>query len=398
MTDHNISGIRLAAAKAGIKKNKNLDLVLVEFSRGSQVAAVFTRNAFCAAPVALARKHLQHASPRALLINAGNANAGTGVRGTKDAEFCCALVASQVGCEAVEVIPFSTGVIGEYLPTEKIQSAMPSLAAGLAEGGWPDAALGIMTTDTRPKLISKDFVINGTQCRITGMAKGSGMIKPDMATLLSFIATDVSVEAALLQSCLERAVELSFNRITVDGDTSTNDSCLLVATGEKSGAHIADETSAAYLTFVDALVELCEDLAKECVRDGEGATRLVTVRVDSARDHDEAEAVATTVANSPLVKTALFAADPNWGRILAAVGRSGIDGLDVKKVSVYLDDILIAELGARAESYVEAEAQTVMDKPEYTIRISLGRGNVSYHLWTCDFSYDYVKINAEYRS
>lgn len=398
MTAYNISGIRLAATRAGIKKNGKLDLVLIEFNPGTQAAAVFTRNAFCAAPVTLARDHLKRGAPRALLINAGNANAGTGDRGLKDAEFCCAMVASHLGCETDEVIPFSTGVIGEYLPTEKVQSALPDLVAVLDEAAWPQAAAGIMTTDTRPKLMSRTVTIEGASCRITGMAKGSGMIKPNMATLLTFLATDALIGRDLLQDCLQHAVGLSFNRITVDGDTSTNDSCLLVATGANPRFRVEALDSASYRAFSLALTELCQELAKECVRDGEGATRLVTVQVNAAKNAQEAETVATTVAHSPLVKTALFAADPNWGRILAAVGRSGVENLDVRKVDIYLDDVLIAEAGARATSYREAAAKAVMDKPEYQIRIQLGRGTGSYNIWTCDFSYDYVKINAEYRS
>jgi len=397
MTQFDISGIQLAAGTAGIKKNGKPDISLYVWDEDSQVAAVFTQNAFCAAPVQLSRRHLSNA-PRALLINAGNANAGTGAQGLKDAEFCCALVASQLGCEATQVLLCSTGVIGEYLPVEKFQSAMPKLAQGLQASHWPEVAQAIMTTDTRPKLHTRQLQLSGKPCRITAIAKGAGMIRPNMATLLSFIGTDVNIAQAVLQQALNQAVDYSYNRITVDGDTSTNDTCVAVATGRAGNSRINSVTDSDFAVFQSALSELCQALAKDLVRDGEGATKLVNVTVEDAATEKEAAAVAEAVAHSPLVKTALFAADPNWGRILAAVGRSGVDNLNVNLVRIFLDQVLIADNGGRAPSYQESQAQAVMDKAEFDIRICLGRGTASYQLWTCDFSYDYVKINAEYRS
>lgn len=396
MTAHAISGIRLAATAAGIKKNGKPDLSLYQWDPDSTVAAVFTQNAFCAAPVSLSKQHLSQ-RPRALLINAGNANAGTGAQGAKDAEFCCDMVSSQLGCEARQVLLCSTGVIGEYLPLEKFQSALPGLAQALKEDAWPAAATAIMTTDTRPKLRSVELNLGGSQCRITGICKGSGMIHPNMATMLSFIGTDVKIPQALLQQALQQAVSYSFNRISVDGDTSTNDTCIMVASGHAAVA-IETKDQASYADFVAALTALCVDLAKDMVRDGEGATKLVNVMVEDAASEQEAALVANSIARSPLVKTALFAADPNWGRILAAVGNSGLEALNINEVRIFLDQVLIAEQGARAKSYAEQQAQAVMDQAEFSIRVCLGRGQASYQIWTCDFSYDYVKINAEYRT
>jgi len=397
MTAFEIPGIQLAASAAGIKKNGKPDLSLYSWDQDCQVAGVFTQNAFCAAPVLLSRQHLPF-SPRALLINSGNANAGTGERGMKDAEFCCALVASQLGCEASQVLLCSTGVIGEYLPVDKIQSAMPRLAENLRSSNWPQAAEAIMTTDTQPKWRTKTVTLGATDCRISGIAKGAGMIRPNMATLLSFIASDANISQSALQQALRHAAELSFNRITVDGDTSTNDSCIAVASARAGNAPIDSDNHPDFAQFQGALIELCQELAKDLVRDGEGATKLVNVRVEQAASQDEAARVADAVAHSPLVKTALFAADPNWGRILAAVGRAGIENFDIAPVRLFLDQVLIAEHGGRAQSYREADAQAVMDQAEFDIRIILGRGSAEYQLWTCDFSYDYVKINAEYRS
>jgi len=397
MAEYEISGIQLAACAAGIKKNGKPDLSLYTWGEDAAVAAVFTQNAFCAAPVQISRRHLSNTT-RGLLINAGNANAGTGVKGIKDAEFCCALVASQIGCEASQILLCSTGVIGEYLPVEKFQSAMPKLAQALQSSHWPDAAQAIMTTDTKPKLRSVDFSLGGKRCRISAIAKGAGMIRPNMATLLSFIASDVNIAQAPLQQALAHAVNLSYNRISVDGDTSTNDSCIAVATGHAGNPRIAESHGSDFVEFQNALVALCQDMAKDLVRDGEGATKLVNVRVEDAASAAEAARVAEAVAHSPLVKTALFAADPNWGRILAAVGRSGIENFNISQVRIFLDQVLIADKGARAESYQESQAKAVMDKTEFDIRICLGRGTAQFQMWTCDFSYDYVKINAEYRS
>ena len=397
MEQHDISGISLAATAAGIKKNGRADLSLYVWDSESSVAAVFTRNAFCAAPVTLSRKHLAN-MPRALLINAGNANAGTGARGLKDAQFCCALVASQLACEEEQILLCSTGVIGEYLPVQKIQSAMPGLINGLQETNWSQAAQAIMTTDTRPKLRSREFNIGQKAARISAIAKGAGMIRPNMATLLSFVATDVNIAREPLQQALQAAVNVSYNRISVDGDTSTNDTCIAVASCHLNNARIDSIEHPDYAAFVAILSELLQDLAKDLVRDGEGATKLINVRVEQAANEAEAARVADAVAHSPLVKTALFAADPNWGRILAAVGRSGIENFNIEAVRIFLDQVLIADHGARAESYQESAAKAVMDKAEFDIRICLGRGSAHYQMWTCDFSYDYVKINAEYRS
>ena len=397
MAQFEISGLKLAATAAAIKKNGKPDLSLYTWNEDSQVAAVFTQNAFCAAPVIVSRRHLQK-SPRALLINAGNANAGTGTRGIQDAEFCCALVASQLGCEAEQVLLCSTGVIGEYLPVQKIQSAMPGLAQSLQQTQWPEAARAIMTTDTQPKFQQRELQLSAHRCSIGGIAKGAGMIRPNMATLLSFIATDVNIAQAPLQQALRHAADQSFNRITVDGDTSTNDTCIAVATAHAGNSLIDSVDHPDFNAFQNALSELCQALAKDLVRDGEGATKLVNVMVEEAADAQEALRVAEAVAHSPLVKTALFAADPNWGRILAAVGRAGIENFNINTVRIFLDQVLIADNGARAESYQEADAQTVMDRAEFDIRICLGRGTARHNLWTCDFSYDYVKINAEYRT
>ncbi len=397
MSEWEIKGLALGAAAAGIKYADRDDLVLLHLSPSSQVAAVFTRNAFCAAPVVLARQHLHSgAGIRALLINSGNANAGTGAQGMDDAQRSCAAVAKALGCTPEQVLPFSTGVIGERLPVERMEAAVPHLSASLGATGWEDAAQAIMTTDTVPKLAQRELVLDsGERLRITGMAKGSGMIRPDMATMLAYVATDASIDAETLQSCLHAAVEGSFNRISVDGDTSTNDACVLVATGQ--GPMLAAD-SPQLEAFQAALNELCEELAIAVVRDGEGATRLVQVSVEEADTAAEALAVAYTIAHSPLVKTALFAGDPNWGRILAAVGRSGIEDLALERVQIYLDEVCIVRNGARDPDYTEAAGQAVMARQELEIRVVLGRGEAAERVWTCDFSYDYVRINAEYRT
>ena len=392
-----ISGIRLAAVSAGIKKNTP-DLVAIEIATGSTTAAVFTQNAFCAAPVTVAKRHLSQMMPRCLLINSGNANAGTGQQGVDDAQQCCSLVASYLNCEQSEVLPFSTGVIGENLPVEKFAAAIPVLLKILQEDGWQAAATGILTTDTRHKLFTRQIQLQGEDITITGMAKGAGMIRPNMATLLAYIATDARIEQSLLSACLKFAVEKSFNKITVDGDTSTNDACVLIATHKSNTPILDDQYSSDYVLFRDTVTSLCEDLAKDLIRDAEGATKLVTIDVSGGANDDECKKTAYTIAHSLLTKTALFASDPNWGRILAAVGRSGIDNLDVSKVSISLDDVLIANNGGRCANYREADAQQIMDKTEFTIAINLGRGQCRAEVWTCDLSYDYIKINAEYRT
>jgi glutamate N-acetyltransferase/amino-acid N-acetyltransferase len=393
-----VKGVQLATVAAGIKKNgQEHDLVLITFEPDTVCAGVFTRNAFCAAPVTVAKNHLAQTSPRALLINSGNANAGTGARGLRDAEQGCALVASAIGCADDEVLPFSTGVIGEDLPMDKIESGIKKLPAGLEEDAWAQAATAIMTTDTVAKACSRSLRIDNAEVTITGIAKGSGMIRPDMATMLAFIATDATVNREWLQQCLETAVNLSFNNITVDGDTSTNDACILAATGT-SGSHMLDGSCDSSVEFQKAVNEVLIQLAQAIVRDGEGATKFVTVHVESAVNVAEAKQVAYTIAHSPLVKTALYASDPNWGRILAAAGRAGLDGLDINNVSIYLGDVCIVSKGGRDPAYEEALGQAVMSQDEISIRVVLNRGNEQATVWTTDLSYDYVKINAEYRS
>ena len=391
-----VPGIRLGTVCAGIKKPDKRDLVVVELTAGTNTAAVLTQNAFCAAPVIMARQHLATVMPRYLLINTGYANAGTGSQGLEDAKQCCDALASLTGCKREEILPFSTGVIGESLPVDKLTQALPAVLEQLASNGWSEAAWGIMTTDTRPKLASRTVNIQGKQITLTGMAKGAGMIRPDMATMLAFVMTDAQVSPELLQDCLHDAVDQSFNRITVDGDTSTNDACVLCATGQ-SGVEIA-ASGEAHTAFRQAVADFCVELAKGIVRDAEGATKLINVQVNGGRSQTECLAVAYTVAHSPLVKTAFFAADPNWGRILAAVGRAGMTDLDISAVSIFLDEVCIVRNGERDAEYTETQGQTVMDKKEITVQIDLGRGADSANIWTCDFSYDYVRINAEYRT
>ena len=395
--DNAIPGIRLAAAGAGIRYSGRDDLVLLEINAGSRTAAVFTRNAFCAAPVQVAREHLAATQPRYLLINAGNANAGTGANGLSAARETCRYVAAAADCTADQVLPFSTGVIGEDLPTRPFAKVIPKLFDDLSATGWERAALAIMTTDTVPKLVSRSLTLRGKTLRVTGIAKGAGMICPDMATMLSFIATDIGAAASLLQTLLAEAVDSSFNAITVDGDTSTNDACVLVATGQ-SGIRLDNENSEGIAAFRGVLQDVCRELARAIVRDGEGATKLVTVAVAEAASVEEAKRVAYTVAHSPLVKTALFAADPNWGRILAAVGRAGLPGLNIGRVRIWLDDVCIVQEGSRDPDYRESAGQAVMAQDALTVRIELGRGTASTILLTCDLSFDYVKINAEYRT
>ncbi len=392
-----VAGVRVAVASAGIRQTVRPDLALFEFATGSECAAVFTRNAFCAAPVLVAKQHLREAPVRYWVINSGNANAGTGRQGLTDAQSVCDAV-GRLG-DAVSgtgVLPFSTGVIGEPLPVAKLEVALPDAFAGLSESDWPDAARAIMTTDTVPKGESRRVELSQGVATVTGIAKGSGMIRPDMATMLAFVATDAKLDSALLQSCLDVAVARSFNRITVDGDTSTNDACALVATGRASAA--IQPGSEDLATFQQALNEVLEALARAIVRDGEGATKLITVEVEGGLDTDECLQVAYTVAHSPLVKTAFFASDANWGRILAAVGRAGVANLDLEAVRIFLDDVCIVRDGGRAPDYVEEVGARVMAQSDITIRVELGRGPACERVWTCDFSFDYVRINAEYRT
>ncbi|KAA1194482.1 bifunctional glutamate N-acetyltransferase/amino-acid acetyltransferase ArgJ [Pseudohalioglobus sediminis] len=395
-----VPGVRLGTACAGIKKPGRKDLVLMELAPGSNCAGVFTRNAFCAAPVTVAREHLaacEHA-PRYLLINTGNANAGTGEQGLRDARSCCDAVASATGVAAEAVLPFSTGVIGEPLPVAVIAEAIPAAAAALDSSGWAAAAEGILTTDTRPKGVSVSFEDAGRRYVVTGIAKGAGMIRPNMATMLAYLATDAAVETAVLQRILSDAADMSFNRITVDGDTSTNDACVLIATGAANNEPLSNPQSALYAALADAVQEVCVTLAQGLVRDGEGASKFVTIAVDGGRTEQECLDVGFTIAHSPLVKTALFASDPNWGRLLAAIGRAGLDELDVNQVSVFLNDVLIAEQGCRAATYTEEQGVAAMSPEEIVIRVALHRGDASASVWTTDFSYDYVRINAEYRT
>lgn len=395
---HPVAGLRLAAGAAGIRYPGRDDLAVFALQPGSTCAAVFTRNAFRAAPVVLARNHLDRAAPRYLLINSGNANAGTGRRGLEDARASCAALAARTGCQPEEILPFSTGVIGEHLPVDRLAAALPDLLTRLDPAGWPSVARAIMTTDTVPKLVSRQFALNGQTATLTGIAKGAGMIRPDMATMLAFIATDAAVAPALLQACLQTAVAPSFNAITIDGDTSTNDSCVLIATGGLGNPRIEATDTPDFAALQAAVSAICLDLATAIVRDGEGATKLVTVQVEQAADTDEARRVADTIAHSPLVKTALFASDPNWGRILAAVGRAGLHDLDIERVRIFLGEVLIVADGGRAPDYTEEAGAAVMAEPEILIRVALGRGHAQTRVLTCDFSYDYVRINAEYRS
>ncbi|MFP5414536.1 MAG: bifunctional glutamate N-acetyltransferase/amino-acid acetyltransferase ArgJ [Gammaproteobacteria bacterium] len=392
---HPIAGVRLGTASAGVKKPGRRDLVVIELVAGATSAGLFTRNAFCAAPVQVARSHLAQAAPRYWVINTGNANAGTGPDGLARAEAVCAALAAHIGVATEKVLPFSTGVIGEPLPAERIVAALPAAVAALDADGWALAAEGILTTDTRAKGASRQVrLADGTTLRVTGIAKGAGMIRPDMATMLAFVATDARVDAPVLKQILVAAAAKSFNRITIDGDTSTNDALMLAATGA-----VATELDGAALAALgEAVTEVCMELAQAVVRDGEGATKFVTIVVAGGGSSDECLAVGYAVAESPLVKTALFACDPNWGRILAAIGRARVAALDVERISVWLDEVLIAERGARAASYTEAAGQEVMARAEITIRIELGRGTCAETLWTTDLSYDYVRINAEYRT
>lgn len=391
-----VKGIKTASFAAGIKSSGSDDLVLFELVKGTQVSAVFTQNIFCAAPVLLARKHLQVSSPRYLLINSGNANAGTGQSGLDAAEACCQFLADETGSQVAEVLPFSTGVIGQDLPVEKFAKALPDAINLLADDNWIKAGRGIMTTDTLLKGLSRQIEIDGRTVTITGIAKGSGMIHPNMATMLGFIATDAGISNELLDECLKNSVQRSFNSITVDGDTSTNDACVLMATGQ-SGINFSDHGDASFKVFVEALNSVFEYLAQAIIRDAEGATKFVSLNIINASSETDARKVAYTIAHSPLVKTALFASDPNWGRILAAVGRSGIS-LDIDNIEIYLDDVCIVKNGGRASSYTEQQGQAVMSQEEITITVDLHQGTESALIWTSDLSYDYVKINAEYRT
>lgn len=392
----NIDGIQLFTARAGIKQTDRADLTLMVLAGGNTVGAVFTTNRFCAAPVHIAKSHLfDEDGVRAIIINTGNANAGTGAQGRIDAIETCAATAEQTGCKPSQVLPFSTGVILEPLPVGKIVAALPKMQPA----DWADAARAIMTTDTVPKSASREGSVGEKHTvRATGIAKGSGMIHPNMATMLSFIATDAKVSQPILQLMTQEIADETFNTITVDGDTSTNDSFVIIATGKNSQSEIDNIADPRYKQLKDLLGSLALELAQAIVRDGEGATKFITVRVENAKTRDEARQVAYAVAHSPLVKTAFFASDPNLGRLLAAIGYAGIADLDADILEMYLDDVLVAENGGRAASYTEEQGQAVMAKDEITVRIKLHRGQAAATVYTCDLSHDYVSINADYRS
>ncbi|UFH48525.1 bifunctional glutamate N-acetyltransferase/amino-acid acetyltransferase ArgJ [Pseudomonas sp. KNUC1026] len=396
-TLHPVPGFELGIASAGIKRPGRKDVVVMRCAEGSSVAGVFTLNAFCAAPVIIAKQRVSGAV-RYFLTNTGNANAGTGAPGLAAAERTCASLARLAGVDASAVLPFSTGVIGEPLPVEKIEGALQAALDDLSEGNWAEAATGIMTTDTLPKGASRQFTHEGVTVTVTGISKGAGMIRPNMATMLGYIATDAKVAPAVLKDLILDGANKSFNRITIDGDTSTNDCCMLVATGKANLPEVAEPRGPLFEALKQAVFEVCMEVAQAIVRDGEGATKFVTVQVNGGGNHQECLDVGYAVAHSPLIKTALFASDPNWGRILAAVGRAGVPELDVSKIDVYLGDVCIARQGGRAASYTEAQGAEVMAREEITIRIELGRGECAETIWTTDLSHEYVKINAEYRT
>jgi len=397
-----VPGVALGVAEANIRKPDRKDLLVIRLDDGAKVAGVFTQNRFCAAPVVVTRQHLSmldpNASIRALVVNTGNANAGTGKDGLANARQTCADLAHLLGCTAVQVLPFSTGVIMEPLPIERIVAGLPACIANLREDNWFDAAHAIMTTDTLPKAVSQQVRIGGATVTLTGIAKGAGMIHPNMATMLGFIATDARVSLPLLKSAVAHAAKHSFNCITVDGDTSTNDAFMLIASGKAGMNELDDARSPDFIALRDAVTQGAARLAQAIVRDGEGATKFITVRIEGGRSEDECRRIGFAIAHSPLVKTAFFASDPNLGRILAAIGYAGVADLDVEKLDLYLDDVLAARHGARNPAYQEGDGQRVMKQNEITIRAVLNRGSASATLWTCDLSHDYVSINADYRS
>ncbi len=390
-----VAGVSLGIAEAGIKRENRKDLLVIKLDEGATVAGVFTTNRFCAAPVAVAKEHLAASNAvRALVVNTGNANAGTGEQGMAAARSTCNALADLLGCAPEQVLPFSTGVIMEPLPVDKIVAGMPQAIANLKSDNWYDAAHAIMTTDIVAKAASRQIQIGGKTVTITGISKGSGMIHPNMATMLGYIATDAGIAQPLLQQMVREAANKSFNCITVDGDTSTNDALMLIATG-KSGVEIKEADRAAMQSVI---TEVATELAQAIVRDGEGATKFITIKIEGGKDEAECKKIGYAIAHSPLVKTAFFASDPNLGRILAAIGYAGVADLDVSRLKLYLDDVLVAENGGRAMSYLEEDGQRVMQQSDISIRVVLDRGAIDATLWTCDFSYDYVKINASYRS
>jgi len=392
-----IHGIRIGTACAGIKQTQRDDLVVMVLTAGSQVSGVFTQSAFKAAPVLVCQQHLAVPAPRAILINSGNANAATGAAGFEDALQCCRWVADSLGVAVQSVLPFSTGVIGQRLPLAKLREGIPA-ACGRLGDDWTGAARAIMTTDTGPKALSRNVVVDGIEVSITGITKGAGMIRPDMATMLAYIGTDAAVSKQCLDELVRYASDASFNRITVDGDTSTNDSFILIATGMAGNSQIDSSEHPGYTPLRDGIVAVARELAQRIIRDAEGATKFVTVTVVGGLTTAECLQVAYTVAQSPLIKTAMFASDPNWGRFCMAIGRAGVPGLEADRVALYLDDVCVARGGMIAPEYTEAAGARVMSQEEFVVRIDLGRGAAQETIWTCDFSYEYVRINAEYRT
>jgi glutamate N-acetyltransferase/amino-acid N-acetyltransferase len=393
-----VPGLQLGYAQAGIKKPGRKDLLVLKLAPGATVAGVFTTNRFCAAPVQVSKDHLAGTQPIvALVVNTGNANAGTGEAGLANANATCAALAKLLGCEANQILPFSTGVILEPLPLEKLVAGLPAAIANLKEDSWFDAAEAIMTTDTQPKAASRVVTIAGKRVTMTGISKGAGMIKPNMATMLGFMACDAKISQPVLQTLVKQSADASFNCITIDGDTSTNDSFMLMATGAGE-LEITDAASADYHALAEAVIGLSQELAQMIVRDGEGATKFITVRVEQGRDVEECRKIAYAIGHSPLVKTAFFASDPNLGRILAAIGYAGVNDLDVNQINLYLDDVWVAKQGGRHPDYQEHDGQRVMKQSEITVRVTLARGEAAATIWTCDLSHDYVSINADYRS
>jgi glutamate N-acetyltransferase/amino-acid N-acetyltransferase len=395
---HPVAGVRIGVAEAGIRKANRKDLTVFLLDEGAAVAGVFTRNRFCAAPVQVCREHLARGDIRALVINTGNANAGTGEDGLVRARTTCVAAARLLNLAPEQVLPFSTGVIMEPLPVDRIQAGLPAAIADAQAAHWLKAAEGIMTTDTLPKAFSRQVQVDGVTVTVTGISKGAGMIRPNMATMLGFLATDASVDAKLLPALAFELAEGSFNRVTVDGDTSTNDSFLVIATNQAKHESVTSWGSAGGRALKAAMLEVARLLAQAIVRDGEGATKFITVRVEGGRTAEECRQVAYAIAHSPLVKTAFFASDPNLGRILAAVGYAGIEDLDQTKIELHLDDVHVATQGGRNPSYREQDGQRVMKQSEITVRVGLGRGDAADQVWTCDFSHEYVTINADYRS
>ncbi|MBI5938606.1 MAG: bifunctional glutamate N-acetyltransferase/amino-acid acetyltransferase ArgJ [Betaproteobacteria bacterium] len=394
-----VPGVELGIASAGIKRLGRKDVLVMRIAHDSEVVGVFTQNRFCAAPVTVCKEHLHsEAGIRALVVNTGNANAGTGEDGLRRARETCAALAQQLALKPEQVLPFSTGVILEPLPHDKIVAAMPAAIADMKSANWANAAEAIMTTDIVAKAASRKVKLDGVEFVVTGIAKGSGMIHPNMATMLSYVATDAPVSCEALEAILRHAVNKSFNCITVDGDTSTNDSCILIATGVTEAPVLMDDGDPRFVPLRNAVTDLMIELAQAIVRDGEGATKFMTVQVEGGRSEAECKQVAYAVAKSPLVKTAFFASDPNLGRILAAIGYAGVDDLDVSKIKLFLGDVVVAENGGRAASYQDEDGRRVMAESDILVRVELNRGSASATVWTCDFSYDYVKINAEYRT